>query len=1187
MLPTPHQGTSFTPDQRIVSSMPTLLNKNNNISSSSNSSSNFNTNQSQSGTATTKQPIFITPDGKSLHIGVPKTLPNREDIVKKIEDYGGTPTLNKNEAIITLGIPGRKTQEPKISTQWMYDCIMAGSLINHDTAAYRLEMAPRNEKAIFTVEDDRLLREYVKAKIAANAFTSGNKIYEEFAALHKKHTAQSWRHRALKVLMLTTEQSPYGANKAIREEARRKQQQKLASDSLLLEAVQQKILESRQLLQQHHDQHHDQQRLQQEQRQQQQQQEQYQKLIQSPSKTEATSIQNATQLSSISAVQIIESDSEVELKQEPLQHHMQLFSQPQSSQDPVLIFSDIESTDEEDRFHKAEMDIIARRHDPNSQMSASQLSASPSKHKIISDQMRNLNSESLSSSQQTPPGKRRSHSPDINHGHQQDHDDTNVVTSVNDDNPFKSPTVEDPELDKPLIEKDKRTSFSENHDSHSNPIICASSPNNTTKTNGKNNSNKNSLPVEDDSSIDDKSINGQRNNFTGTSSDSDNGDYEPRRFHSSSRSRQTLKTRNRRATLSPVSKRVESTETQQDALTKRRTRKSLPNRSWNTTTSATSKSTAIKVSSQINDEDIIYRNRRGSAGVPTKDDLVSIQDPLMSSSSLPSWRNSPQAHLSIPNTFSEPVIHSPTSSQPDAISQFQLTNVTDDSQELVVESAQNEVAGEDLHDDHTNSEPQDVPIIDNYQDKSGAEDELDTTAPHQENMSEQEQKSDLTDEDDIAIEQRILAKTLAQQRPSSDSNEQSSSSPNTTPTIDDATLKAQEAHDSKVDHLTCELPAKLFSHTPTLRHHRQCSQTIWSTGMSFQVKMLPVVDPMRGRRSMSVANPDHTPRDFTGPTSRAVSVPATTEEVSLEYIVNNRPSILHENQGELQTSRTTRLKSRKVGISTQVEGTESQTIVGTEVIDTVEESINDAADVSPSAEDLADGGDIEEAVFENGPVEGYNEEQGDDDDEAVQLQNSSVQKVLAEAAVSLPIKSRSRQATKETSVSSIVPEPKDVVLDYYSREGEKETLEMRQEREQLLLYLRDLYRKEIRTLMLHELVPALRSIDILDACNGDLALARVLVNKGMTKQIESGFWTREDDCRLFSNKNDTVASLLTRHSPVQLIQRTKYLTKTREEAKKFEIAPDAMEKSGLLKRSRGRFGSRNLTKKIRIGGDDG
>ncbi|KAF9102570.1 hypothetical protein BGX27_010955 [Mortierella sp. AM989] len=57
--------------------------------------------------------------------------------------------------------------------------------------------------------------------------------------------------------------------------------------------------------------------------------------------------------------------------------------------------------------------------------------------------------------------------------------------------------------------------------------------------------------------------------------------------------------------------------------------------------------------------------------------------------------------------------------------------------------------------------------------------------------------------------------------------------------------------------------------------------------------------------------------------------------------------------------------------------------------------------------------------------------------------------------------------------------------------------------ERLLLYLKDLYRVEIRTLVMYELVPPLKAIDILDACSGDLKLARAFANDGITDSPSS------------------------------------------------------------------------------------
>jgi hypothetical protein len=67
------------------------------------------------------------------------------------------------------------------SVDWVKNCIEAEQLLEHDTPAYRLGVATRSTKTLFSREDDKLLEEFVKSKKAQNAFLNGNKIYEEFA----------------------------------------------------------------------------------------------------------------------------------------------------------------------------------------------------------------------------------------------------------------------------------------------------------------------------------------------------------------------------------------------------------------------------------------------------------------------------------------------------------------------------------------------------------------------------------------------------------------------------------------------------------------------------------------------------------------------------------------------------------------------------------------------------------------------------------------------------------------------------------------------------------------------------------------------------------------------------------------------------------------------------------------------
>lgn len=88
------------------------------------------------------------------------------------------------------------------------------------------------------------------------------------------------------------------------------------------------------------------------------------------------------------------------------------------------------------------------------------------------------------------------------------------------------------------------------------------------------------------------------------------------------------------------------------------------------------------------------------------------------------------------------------------------------------------------------------------------------------------------------------------------------------------------------------------------------------------------------------------------------------------------------------------------------------------------------------------------------------------------------------------------------------------------------------------------------------------------------------------EEIEDRFWTRADDYRLYSRRNEDVESLLGKHSAIEVVHRTTYLTKTRQAARQFEVTHDAMERSGLLKRARGRFGGRGESKRQRaVDGD--
>ncbi|KAF9144031.1 hypothetical protein BGX30_014015 [Mortierella sp. GBA39] len=1048
-------------------------------------------------TTETKKRIFVDPKGQPLQICVSKTVPGRESVESKIREYGGIPTYDESKAAIKLGAPGRTTQGVMFSVDWVDDCIEDLKLIELDTFAYRLKTAAKNTRRPFSREDDKLIEEFVKSKRAVNAPINGNKIYEDFAAQHTQHTAQSWRERAVNVLNLTGELSPYEASKAKREEARRQMQEKLETDKKMLETEQKKLLEIQELRQQQ------------------------QKAAQ-PTLTGNAHI----------TIEVIESDSEEENDEtmEELEPSTQFFTQQfPSSQRSILDLSDIASTDSEDRSHRTMRDeIVRRRSHPGTLTSTTsqlpKLSVTQAVGmEITSSQNVLLDAASSSSSSPSSPAR----SPPIRTLESRD---------------------ATPASDK-CLQQDQDSSYGVPSGSdHNNPVIH--NGNNTKRTDILN-------------------ITADQHNHP---SDADESDVsEPRFPQALPQVKRSVKAdRTRPATLSPVSKRIASPGSLQDPALKWNSRRSLPNRSWNQTA---------------------HPDEREQAGTPIQDDLVAARGSptSLTSPSLPTWRNSPQAHLSIPDTLSIPNQDvSASASQKgapntDALDSAAVVDgapppatVKDAHAEPAIEDPQNSSAVENIRDEAVLDDWKDDLVLDDIHDDHTEQDRVDgpdTAGSHDDaDVPEHDYNSDLTDEDDKTIEQRIMRKKQHRLLSPPEPRGQKPLSPIPTP-ASNLESEAQEERSLEDDQSTYKLPAKLLlSGAASRRHQKQMSQTIWSGGMSFQFKKRSAFSPgLEG--GVSAAN--------SVPVSREGSVPATDSEVSHNEVEADRLSFSRKGQGA-HPRHPGASKPREDDFTVQAKVTETLTVT-----ESVETAITDGVDalltVKGEPEDNLDVGDPEE-------VEEQEEEQEEEQlDEPDQRTSDTAQDIQEEAHVSSSPASPSdtpksvfEQVAIEASVLSSGTEYKDVMLDYYSGEGEDESSERRKEREQLLLYLRDLYRKEIRTLMLHELVPALRSIDVLDACSGDLELAQILISKGMTEDIEDRFWTREDDYKLYSRKNEDVESLLGKHSAIEVVHRITYLTKTRQASRQFEVAHDAMEKSGLLKRARGRFGGRGESKKQRV-----
>lgn len=743
-----------------------------------------------------------------------------------------------------------------------------------------------------------------------------------------------------------------------------------------------------------------------------------------------------------STVEVIESDPE-EAKDEAMREPeppTQFFTQQfPSSQRSILDLSDIASTDSEDRRHRIVRDeIVRRRSHPGTQTStASQLPEFPATQAIDMEvtSSQNVLLDAASPSSSSPSPPARSPS-------------------------SRSSELRDatPASDKGL-QQDQDSSYGVLSGSgHSSPVI-------------RNVKNPNSTDILNITA-------GQHNH----PSDADESDIsEPMRPQSSPQARRSLQAvRTRPATLSPVSKSTASPSLLQDPVLKWNSRRSLPNRSWNQS---------------------VHPDEQRQAGTPTQDDLVAARDSptSLTSSSLPTWRNSPQAHLSIPDTLSSPNQDVPASvSQKDAPDTDALDSVTvvDDTPaqatvkdahvEPSIEDPQNSSAVEDIGNEAVLDDWQDELVLDDFNDDPTEQDRVDgpdMAESHDDaDVPEQDYNSDLTDEDDRTIEQRIMRKR--QHRPLSRGQKPSSPIPTSAGNL---ASEAQEERDLEDDQSAYRLPAKLLSRAASQRHQKQMSQTIWSGGMSFQFKKRSVFSPgLEG--GVSAAS--------SVPVSREGSVPATDGEVPQDEAEVDRLSFPRKGQ-EAHHRQPGASEPQEDDVGVQVKVTEPLTV--TESAETaVTDEVNALLTVKGEPQDNLSVGDPEE----------IEEQHGEQPGEADRRTSDTAREIQEEAHVSPRTappsdtpKSVFEQVAIEASALSSGTEYKDVMLDYYSGEGEDESKERRKEREQLLLYLRDLYRKEIRTLMLHELVPALRSIDVLDACSGDLELAQILISKGMTGKI--------------------------------------------------------------------------------------
>ncbi|KAK3814168.1 MAG: hypothetical protein J3Q66DRAFT_389527 [Benniella sp.] len=178
--------------------------------------------QPQSSTsAGNASPIFVDNQGQPLQICISRTVRDRSTLESKIKLHGGVVTQNERVAYIRLADPGHNYQGRLFSTTWVDRCIQEQQLLKHNEPEFQLGVGVSTGRVPFTAEESETLREFVRAKKAQGIPIGGDNIYQEFAEMHPRHSWQSWKNHAVKVLGLTKETvSPYEANKARRNNAR-------------------------------------------------------------------------------------------------------------------------------------------------------------------------------------------------------------------------------------------------------------------------------------------------------------------------------------------------------------------------------------------------------------------------------------------------------------------------------------------------------------------------------------------------------------------------------------------------------------------------------------------------------------------------------------------------------------------------------------------------------------------------------------------------------------------------------------------------------------------------------------------------------------------------------------------------------------------------------------------------------
>ncbi|KAF9184475.1 hypothetical protein BGZ50_003643 [Haplosporangium sp. Z 11] len=1111
-----------------------------------------------------------------------------------IKVNGGAVTSDERIAYIRLGIPGLRYVGTMYSTQWVYDCVEQGRLIDHDAPKYRLGRGIKSDRTHFTVDEDRLLREFIHLKKQQGAAVKGNKIYEEFASTNKQHSWQSWRDRAIRVLKLTAPPSLYELHKAKREEAAKKQQELKA------------MVEQEQI------------------------------SLNAASPTIAGPVQSHQQPSqqppALERSPILLNDNGGD-GDDPPQYQTQSFSQ--NTLQPLSNFfdlSDIETDSDEDEFHRTEMSALLRRRNESGALPTtgpfSTFKTDPDLAEIkkptptIHTSARHVSkNEELEVKTDTRKVKTK---------------DTAAGTAIRQTrskrmslSPLRTTSTEN---GTEQMDKTRSRRSLPNMKLHEQIPIPNISERPVTDEDAEQTLQPKPQPLQlairEASEPYEPLLQGPQRRLSPTFPAWRNSPQINLPIPDSL----SLLSQNR----SPVDHSSIAIEEQSHV---------------DVSVLTIDADVAEKDDERVEEttlDDLPYDDP--DSGAERDGDLAGLEE-LSSPSHVDLGGRD---HIAAEETIMEEttVVNANVSAKQANV--FTEIRVPADTISINRVDMDHVVAGEVALDETTvlnriptvKEQPEDRRALFSDPDNIKLMDKDDINveqmilqpkrvqSPVEQDVGHREADEpsgtlELSDKDDIAVERLILQAmggailtTTAQDSTYPEDISGTLDDQNIRPTDESADQDLAE-QDYAFD---TELPEKLFQSAPL--QPRPVHETT-----KVRSRTSPNTLHLPEQSDLSDTDPV-----FSGPDGPDGAAPYEMDEITdhPSQEVNDHAKIKiseasgghrspnHEllHQVEENPEQHSQLVRNAVEFSIEAPVQQAEENLGT-----VQEQQGPTArpqvdrqdlkyDLAESEEPQALEKRAESLTTITSPLSGMNPKGTDDirckihnigqeaaTKEKAEDDNDEEEPLIRRKRVVLAPRSRAESEALADSVENdkskveengrdsddgidkgrskrvgkgrsgdkgtmALRKPLDAVQKFYQpkRRVDNGLLDENEEmdrirRLRLQLYLQELYQKQARYLMKYELIPTLHAIDALDACSGDLELVLRLISDGMTEDIESRFWTRGDDSRVFSTNNEDVMALMCKHSAVEVIQRTQYLTRTREAAEQFVISPEDLQQS--------------------------